>query len=93
MGFVAFLGRLEALLGLQPDQTELVLDIVDHHGLTLTSILLSILSRGIGTSELEILADLLHVLAAVSLPEDGAVCGGLDVEGVRENLISGDSVL
>ena len=88
------LGGLEALLGLEPDETELVLNVVDHDGLSLTTgIFVATLSGGVGTRELEVLADLLHVLAAVSLPEDGAVRGGVDLEGIGENLISGDGVL
>jgi hypothetical protein len=57
VGLVVLLGGLGALLSLEPDQTELVLDIVDHDGLTLaTFILVSILSGGVGTLELEVLA-------------------------------------
>jgi len=87
------LGRLEALLGLEPNQTELVLNVVDHNGLTLTTFVATLLSGGVGTLELEVLVGPLEVLAAVGLPEDGAVSGGLDVEGVGENLVSGDNVL
>ncbi|KAJ5359697.1 uncharacterized protein N7496_012110 [Penicillium cataractarum] len=87
------LGRLEALLGLEPDETELVLDIVDHDGLIITTLLTGVLSRGVGTSELEVLVLLLEVLAAVGLPEDGAVLGGGNLEGIGENLVTGDQVL
>jgi hypothetical protein len=87
------LGGLEALLGLEPDEAELVLDIVDHDGLIITTILTGLLSGGVGTSELEVLVLLLEVLAAVGLPKDGAVLGGSDLEGVGENLVTGDDVL
>ena len=88
------LGRLQALLSLEPNKTELVLNVVNHDGLTLTTlILITTLSGGVGTGKLEILADLLHVLAAVGLPQDGAVLGGGDLVGIRENLVSGDDVL
>jgi len=89
----SILGGLEALLGLEPDKTELVLNVVDHDGLTLTTSLLGILSGGVGTLELEVLVTLLEVLAAVGLPEDRAVLGGGDLEGIGENLVSGDDVL
>jgi hypothetical protein len=91
--FEGILGRLEALLGLEPDEAELVLNIVDHDGLIITTIVSSVLSGGVGTGELEVLVLLLEVLAAVGLPEDGAVLGGSDLEGVGENLVSGDDVL
>lgn len=94
VGLEGILGGLETLLGLEPDQTELVLDVVDHDSLALTTlVVISTLSRGVGTLELEILVLLLQVLAAVGLPEDGAVLSGLDVEGVREDLVTGDDVL
>jgi hypothetical protein len=87
------LGGLEALLGLEPDEAELVLDIVDHDGLIITTLVAGLLGGGVGTGELEVLVLLLEVLAAVSLPEDGAVLGGSDLEGVGENLVTGDDVL
>lgn len=93
MGLETILRRLEAILGLEPDETELVLNIVDHSGLTLTTLLIAILSGGVGTLELEVLVGLLEVLAAVGLPENGAVRVGSDLEGVGENLVSGDDVL
>lgn len=93
MSLESILGGLEALLGLEPDKTELVLNVVDHDGLTLTTSLLGILSGGVGTLELEVLVTLLEVLAAVGLPEDRAVLGGGDLEGIGENLVSGDDVL
>lgn len=85
------LGRLHALLGLEPDELELVLNVVDHDGLTLTTIIVGLLSRGVGTLELEVLVLALEVLLAVALPEDGA--GILDLEGVGEEFVSGDEVL
>lgn len=94
MSLEGLLGGLEALLGLQPDKTELVLNVVDHDSLALTTIVvIAILSGGVGTLELEVLVLLLQVLAAVSLPKDGAVSSRLDVEGVREDLVTGDDVL
>jgi hypothetical protein len=87
------LGRLEALLGLEPDQTELVLNVVDHDRLALTTLLIATLGGGVSTLQLKVLVGLLEVLAAVSLPEDGAVSGRLDVEGVGEDLVPGDDVL
>lgn len=88
------LGGFETLLGLQPDETELVLNVVNHDGFTLTTIVvITALSRRVGTLKLEVLVSLLEVLAAVGLPENGAVSRGLDVEGVREHLVTGDDVL
>ena len=93
MRLEGILGRLQALLGLEPDKTELVLNVVDHDGLTLTTFIIATLGGWVGTLKLEILIGLLEVLAAVGLPEDGAVLGGSDLEGVRENLVPGDDVL
>lgn len=93
MSLESILGGLETLLGLEPDKTELVLNVVDHDGLTLTTSLLGLLSGRVGTLELEVLVTLLEVLAAVGLPEDRAVLGGGDLEGIGENLVSGDDVL
>lgn len=90
MRLEGILGGLHALLGLEPDETELVLNVVDHDGLTLTTTFLSLLGRGVGTLELDILVLALHVLLAVALPQDTVL---LDVEGVGENLVSGDKVL
>ena len=88
------LGGLQALLGLEPVETELVLDVVDHDGLTLTTgIIITALSRGVGTLELEVLVALLEVLAAVAGPEELAVTVLLDLEGVGENLVTGDDIL
>lgn len=88
------LGGLEALLGLQPNKTELVLDVVNHDSLAITTlVVITTLSGGIGTLELKLLVRLLQVLAAVGLPEDGAVSSRLNVEGVREDLVTGDDVL
>lgn len=87
-------GGLQTLLSLEPDQTELVLNVVDHDGLTLTAVVtIAALSGGVGALKLEVLVLLLEVLAAVGLPQDGAVRGGDDLEGVREHLVSGDDVL
>lgn len=93
MRLEAILGRLQAVLLLEPDEAELVLNIVDHDGLALTTLIIAILSGGVSTLKSEVLVSLLEVLAAVGLPEDGAVSGGLDVEGIGENLVSGDNIL
>lgn len=86
------LGRLHALLGLEPDEAELILDIVDHDGLTLTTLIVSgVLSGRVGTLQLEILAALLEVLAAVALVEDSVNL--LDVEGIGEDLVPGHDIL
>lgn len=85
------LGRLHALLGLEPDKTELILDIVDHDFTTFLTTLLSLLSRRVGTLERKVLVGLLQVLAAVALPQNTVDL--LDLEGVRENFISGNDVL
>jgi hypothetical protein len=87
------LGGLEAFLGLEPDETELVLDIVDHDGLTLTTILLRILSGRVGTLESEVLVLSLHILAAVSLPQDVEVLVGNKLEGIGDDLVIGNDVL
>jgi hypothetical protein len=88
------LGRLEAILGLEPDETELILDIVDHGGLSLTTLIISsILGGGVGSLELEILAATLQVLAAVTLPEDGKFLVGDKVEGVGDDLVAGNDIL
>lgn len=91
MTLEGILGRLHALLRLEPDELELVLDIVDHDGLTLTTTFLGLLGRGVGTLELEVLVLALEVLPAIALPKDGA--GLLNLEGVGEELVSGDNVL
>lgn len=93
MRLVAFLGGLKTLLGLEPDETELVLDIVDHDSLTLTTLFLGILGGGVGTLESEVLVLLLQVLAAVSLPQDVAVLGGNEVEGIGDELVTGYNIL
>jgi hypothetical protein len=86
------LGRLQALLGLEPDQTELVLDVVNHDRLTLTTgVVILTLSGGVSTLELEVLIGLLEVLAAVALVEDTVDL--LDVVGVGENLVVRDDIL
>ena len=88
------LGGLQALLGLEPVKTELVLDVVDHDGLTLTTgIIITALSGGVGTLELEVLVALLEVLAAVAGPEELALGVLLDLVGVGENLVAGDDIL
>jgi hypothetical protein len=94
VGLVVLLGGLGALLSLEPDQTELVLDIVDHDGLTLaTFILVSILSGGVGTLELEVLAATLQVLAAVTFPKDIEILVGNKLEGIGDDLVTGNDVL
>ena len=91
MGLVGILGGLHALVGLQPDKTELVLDVVDHGLDALAALLLiAALSRRVGALELEALGAL-GVFAAVGRPEDRALL--YEVEGVRDDLITGDNVL
>jgi hypothetical protein len=85
------LGGLHALLGLEPDKTELVLNVVDHDLLALTTLLITTLSGRVGTLELEVFVGLLEVLLAVALVEDTVDL--LDLEGVRENLVSGNDIL
>jgi hypothetical protein len=86
------LGRLHALLGLKPNETELILNVVNHDLLTLTaSVLITALSGGVSTLKLDVLIGLLEVLAAVALVKDTVDL--LDVEGVRENLVSRDDIL
>lgn len=93
MGLVALLGGLSAILNLEPDQTELVLDIVDHGGLTLATIIFGVLSGGVGTLELEVLVGALQVLAAVTLPKDIEILVGDKVEGIGDDLVTGNDVL
>lgn len=78
---------------LKPMQTELVLDIVNHHTLTLAAVLFrSILGRRVGTLELEVIATL-DVLAAIGLPKDGVCLVLGDFEGIREKLVTGNGIL
>jgi len=93
MGLELVLGRLQALLGLEPDETELILDVVNHDRLTLTTaaFLILTLSGGVSTLELEFLIRLLEVLAAVALVEDTVDL--LDVVGVSEDLVVRDDIL
>lgn len=93
MSLVAFLGGLRAILSLKPDQTELVLDIVDHGGLALATFLVGVLSGGVGTLELEVLVGTLQVLAAVTLPKDIEVLVGDKVKGIGDDLVTGNDVL
>lgn len=90
MAFESVLGRLHAVLGLEPDQIELILDIVDHDGLVVTAVAAALLGGRVGTLQLEVLILLLEVLLAVALPEEAVL---LDVEGVGEEFVSGDDVL
>lgn len=85
-----FLGRLHAFLGLEPDETELVLNVVNHDSLAFTTAIITTLSGGVGTLELDVLVLVLHELLAVALPQDAVL---LDVEGVGEQFVSGDKVL
>lgn len=85
------LGRLHSFLGLEPDKTELVLDVVDHDLGTLTTFLVITTFGGrVGTLELEVLGAF-QVFAAVSGPEDGAIFD--DLEGVGDDFITGDDIL
>lgn len=93
MALVAFLGGLGAILDLEPDQTELVLDIVDHSGLTLATLILNVLGGGVGTLKLEVLVGTLQVLAAVTLPKDIEVLVGDKVKSIGDDLVTGNDVL
>lgn len=85
------LGGLHALLSLQPDETELVLDVVDHDlGTLATFFIITTLGGRVGALELEVLGSF-EVFAAVGGPEDGAVFD--DLEGVGDDFIAGDDVL
>jgi hypothetical protein len=86
------LGRLHALLGLQPNETELILNVVNHDLLTITAgIIVTLLSGGVSTLKLDVLVLPLEVLAAVALVED--TVNLLDLEVVGENLVSRDDIL
>lgn len=94
MRLVALLGRLLAFLSLEPDETELILDIVDHGGLALATLIVSaVLSGRVGTLELEVLVGALQVLAAVTLPKDIKILVGDKVEGVGDDLVTGNDIL
>lgn len=85
------LGGLHALLLLEPDKTELVLNVVDHDlGTLATIIVFTTLGGRVGTLELEVFGSF-EVFAAVSGPEDRAVFD--DLEGVGDDFIIGDDVL
>lgn len=85
------LGRLHSFLGLEPDKTELVLDVVDHDlGTLATFFIITTLGGRVGALELEVLGSF-EVFAAVGGPEDGAVFD--DLEGVGDDFIAGDDVL
>lgn len=65
---------------------------MDHGLSTFAGVfLVTTLGRRVGAFQLEFLARSLQVFAAVGSPENRAVW--LDVEGVRDDLISGDDVL
>jgi hypothetical protein len=85
------LGRLHALLSLEPDETELVLDVVDHDlGTLATFFFLTTFGGRVGALELEVFGSF-EVFAAVGGPEDGAVFD--DLEGVGDDFIASDDVL
>lgn len=90
MALEGFLRRLHALLGLEPDQIELILDIVDHDGLVITTLVAALLGGRVGALQLEVLVLLLEELPAVTLPEEAIL---LDLVGVGEEFVSGDNVL
>lgn len=92
MALEGILGRLHALLGLQPNETELILNVVNHDLLTITAgIIVTLLSGGVSTLKLDVLVLPLEVLAAVALVED--TVNLLDLEVVGENLVSRDDIL
>jgi len=93
MSLEGLLRGLHALLRLEPDQAELVLNVVNHDLLTLTTadiILILTQSRRVRALQLERLLSL-HVLAAVGLPENAIDL--LDLVVIGEQLVSGDDVL
>lgn len=91
MRLEGILGGLHALLSLEPDETELVLDVVDHDlGTVATFFIITTLGGRVGALELEVLGSF-EVFAAVGGPEDGAVFD--DLEGVGDDLVAGDDVL
>ena len=94
MGLESFLGRLQALFRLKPDETELVLNVVDHNLFTfITTTFVGLLSRRVGSLKLEVLATLLlKELAAVALVEHSIV-DLLDLVGISEELISRNDIL
>jgi hypothetical protein len=86
------LGGLGTVLGLEPDETELVLNVVNHNLTTFsTTLIIATLSGRVGSLELEVLVRLLEVLPAVALVEN--TVDGLDVVGVREDLVTRDDIL
>ena len=91
MRLEGILGGLHALLSLEPDETELVLDIVDHDLATLaTFFIVTTFGGRVGAFELEVFGSF-EVFAAVGGPEDGAVFD--DLEGVGDDLVTGDDIL
>lgn len=90
MSLEGILGGLHSLLDLQPVEVELILDIVDHDGLIVTTGVATVLGGRVGTLQLEILVLLLQELAAVALPQETIL---LDLEGVGEEFVVGDDVL
>ena len=60
----------------------------------LAAVLLSLLSGGVGTLKLDILAtDALAVLAAIALPENRVEGVGLQIEGIGDQLVTGEGIL
>jgi hypothetical protein len=90
MPLEGFLGRLHALLGLEPVHLELVLDVVDHDGVVVAAAIAALLGGGVGALQLEVLVLLLEELAAVAGHQEAVL---LDLVGVGEQLIPGDDVL
>jgi hypothetical protein len=86
------LGRLGTVLSLEPDETELILNVVNHNLTTFsTALLIALLSGRVSSLELEVLVRLLEVLPAVALVENAV--DGLDVVGIREDLVTRDDIL
>lgn len=92
MRLESILGRLHSLLRLEPDKTELVLDVVDHDLLTLFTTTTFFLGGGVSTLELDVDGTgLLQELAAVTFVENAVNL--LDPEGIGEKFVSREKVL
>lgn len=91
---ISRLARLETIFGLKPIQTELFLNIVNHHSFSLAGFLfLVILGRRVRRLELEVIVTTLGVLAAIGLPKDGEFLVLDDREGIREKLVARNGIL
>lgn len=92
MSLEGILGGLGTVLGFEPNETELVLNVVNHNLTTFsTTLIIATLSGRVSSLELELLVRLLEVLPAVALVENAV--DGLDVVGIREDLVTRDDIL